>query len=225
MKEEIKSINDNLLVEKSKTGDPEAFEELVNRHSGIFIATVTRMMSNSRYRFEVDDFLREKEYFMWEACRTFDSTKNSKYSTWLHNITKWECLDRINKQIKKNNKIVIFEDFRLDISQEIDTIREISNDDKSTLEMDASELMSKKEDMNIILEYVKNLSDSASFAEVRASKILKLRLFHNLTWSEISKKAGVCIQQSINIYKKHTKKIKSIYINYGKYNHSSRTSC
>ncbi|MBL8113569.1 MAG: sigma-70 family RNA polymerase sigma factor [Acidobacteria bacterium] len=97
---------DPALVERSKSGDPEAFRELVTRHArGVFLLAyrITRRQEDA------DDVVQETFLKAHRALASFDD--RASFPTWLHRIAGNTALDLLRrKQVR----------FTLPLSAEVD---------------------------------------------------------------------------------------------------------
>lgn len=215
----FKEIADEDLVDMVKQGSERAFNYLVEKHSGIFLSTVSRMLSKNMPNHISQDFLREREMFMWQACRSYDKTNNSKYSTWLYNQTKWECLKKIKRQSKHSSVIVKINDFSLDKDKNtatIDSLPDKGEDSNYGSKLDSFETLANKDDLEIIFKILDDIEGTGIPSKVRSVNIFKMRILEKMTWDQISKKVNRCKQQAINIFEKQLKEIQKEYKKYGK---------
>ena len=215
----FKERSDEDIVDLVKEGNESAFKYIVEKHSGIFLSTIMKMLSRSMPNHIVQDFLQEKEMFMWQACRTYNRDSNSKYSTWLYNQTKWECLKKIKKQTRHSSIIIKINDFSLDKDKNkstIETLPDKGSDSNYGSKLDSYETLANKDDLNLIFKILDGLEGTKIPSKVRAVRIFKMRVLEKMTWDEISKRVNRCKQQSINIFEKQLKEIQKEYNNYGK---------
>jgi len=138
----------------------------------------------SNFGAELQDLLDQKDYFVYRAATSFDPTKNVKFSTWLGNYTKYQCLNAINKR----KKIILLEDDKL----------------KHFIEKDTQHLWGRaNEDLS---EYVFTILDKLK--DERISDVFKLRYFSGekkLTWQKVASKLKVSTQTAINLHEKGRK--------------------
>ncbi|MBV8546793.1 MAG: sigma-70 family RNA polymerase sigma factor [Acidobacteria bacterium] len=73
--------DDGYLVERLRTGDDTAFEELVNHHAGPLLAVTRRILRNEE---EARDAVQETFVAAFRGISAFQS--ESRVSTWLHRI-------------------------------------------------------------------------------------------------------------------------------------------
>lgn len=121
----------NLLVKKQDTG---ALNELLERHSGIFIDTASKYFPQNNVS-EFRDFLELKEYYIWDAARTFQEEK-SQFHTWLSNRTRYACLTERSKKEKEKLFVPKIEDQEIEEEMSPDdylSCRELMEDVKDFL--------------------------------------------------------------------------------------------
>jgi RNA polymerase sigma factor (sigma-70 family) len=183
--------NDISLIERvKKDGDEESLSLLIQRHSGIYLDMVNSVIPNNCDFLDKNDILEEKDISIYKAILNFDPEKNTKFSTYLGNETKWKCLNLFNRGTKY--KYIDIEDFK---------------EDSNFIDNDNFENIHSKEILNKIFSYAENHSDR------RISEIIKLRYkvgFANKTmpWKEIAKKINLSIQGCINIHNKFIEEVK-----------------
>jgi RNA polymerase sigma factor (sigma-70 family) len=111
----IIDLDDNELVRMAKEEQSnEAFNELIERHSGIFVDTVSRYCPQNRKNFWMQEILEDKYSFFWDAISSFSNEK-SQFHTWLANITKYKCKSKRTSENKKADKEFI-DDLELDVN-------------------------------------------------------------------------------------------------------------
>lgn len=103
----MKDKEDNELVRLAKEEQSnEAFNELIERHSGIFVDTVSKFCPQHRRNFWLQELLEEKHSVFWNAVDSFKGEK-SKFHTWLANITRYKCQTERTRQAKRQDEIFI----------------------------------------------------------------------------------------------------------------------
>lgn len=80
-----------------------ALNELISRHSGIYVDMLKKFGSNCLTKNQVYDIMGEKDYVIYKAALEYDE-KRAKFSTHLANKTKYMCLTQKTKN--KNNRLV-----------------------------------------------------------------------------------------------------------------------
>ncbi|MDZ7338500.1 MAG: sigma-70 family RNA polymerase sigma factor [candidate division KSB1 bacterium] len=85
---DVKSMDDEALVDKFQRGDTEAFGELVRRYEDKVMATCVRMLGN---REDAEDAAQEVFVKAFDALPRFDP--RAKFSTWLYRVATNHCLN------------------------------------------------------------------------------------------------------------------------------------
>jgi len=96
---DLENIKDEKLVENVKTKSCNtSLTELISRHSGICFSMGKKF---SQYgSFKLNDLNDNKDWIIYSAALSFDSSKGAKFSTWLGNQVKYYCLNLKNKSSK-----------------------------------------------------------------------------------------------------------------------------
>ena len=190
-------LSDSDLIENIKNANnvDESLQELINRHSGIYLEMVNAFLRNCNNDSLKDDIVSEKDLIIYNSALKYDSTKGTKFSTFLGNVAKWTCLNASNK----NKKFLELTDQNFDFQ----TLKE----EKET----------EKEDFKnqILNKFRKHLD---IYPDKRVSKIFNMRYenVNKLTpWRKISKEMDLSIQGCINIHNSALKTIaKKIKLEY-----------
>lgn len=181
-------------IKKQKNTD-ESLQELINRHSGIYIDIVNSFLKNSENSSLREDIIKEKDRAIYDSALRFCEDRGAKFSTFLGNEAKWACLNASNKN-KKYLELKVdnfnFENIEIPKSSDEDFNQQILKDFDDEL---------------------KNHPDK------RVQKIFKMRYSgtkKKLTpWKKISQQLNLSIQGCINIHnaalKNISKTIKSKY--------------
>ena len=94
--------SDLSLINKIKQeNDGGCLEELISRHSGIYVYIVDKYTKNKSYVTNRDFILDDKDYMIYQSALSYKPDMNSKFSTFLANQTKWKCLNAINSSKNK----------------------------------------------------------------------------------------------------------------------------
>lgn len=174
------------LVQNLKSGKNinESLEELVQRHSGIFITMINSYTPIN----ERSEMIGDKEYYIYNAALKYDESKNTKFPTYLGSETRWMCLNNYNKN-KRKNEI------------DLDSIENLG------VECMMMEKYSCSDSAKKILQMAKRHPDK------RVYTIFKLRYSgsgrNKLTpWSKVCKPVELSVQGCINVHDQALKKIK-----------------
>jgi len=187
-----KQLTDNLKLDKNTE---ESLQELVNRHSGIFLDIVTSYIPANSTSGCREDLINDLEFYVYNAGLKFDHTKKTKFSTFLGNEAKWACLNASTK----NKKYVEIND--------------------NTFDFEKVKCTSQIQNINFQEEILKSFKEEVDkHPDPRIKKIFSMRYSgqRKLTpWRKISRELNLSIQGCINIHnsalKFLSKNIKSKY--------------
>lgn len=188
MEDDVQLINN---VKKFQDGN--SLNELIERHSGIYVDMVNKYIPNSIEGVDKEDILDEKDFCIYDAAIKFDESKNTKFSTYVGNLARWKCLNIYNKKIKFPQT-------------NIDDVSLIKDHTSFNLSKNPElSLVEEEENLNRIYRIIENAKDP------RVKTIFKMRYSGDdkLTpWKKIAKKLDISIQGCINIHNKHLTEIK-----------------
>jgi RNA polymerase sigma factor (sigma-70 family) len=182
-------LDDNTLVKNvQEKNDEEALKTLIDRHSAL-CNSLYKKYSNSMMNSGVylQDIVDQKDYIVYKSAMSFDPCKNSKFSTWLYNQVRYQCLNCMNE----NSHYLTLETDKLNyiIEKQAPIQKEYKN----------------------INEYIFNIIDSCS--DKRVEKIFKMRYLNGsnkkMPWNKIGKKLKISTQTAINIHNKAIKLLKT----------------
>ena len=158
----------------------ESLKELVNRHSGIIFNIGKKYCSSCSL--DIGELNDNRYWIVFNAAKTFNSTKGSKFSTWLGNQVRFFCLNYKNK----NSKLIPIENEHLEFF-----INNFSKND---------EKVNQKEVINTIVDLFNQISDP------NTKNAIYYRYFHNkeriLNYSEIADILKVTPQTVLNWHNK-----------------------
>lgn len=183
------NLDDNILVKNvQEKNDEDALKTLIDRHSALCNSLYKKYsapMIASGVHFQ--DVLDQKDYIVYKSAMTFDPCKNSKFSTWLYNQIRYQCLNCINE----NSHYLNLE------TDQLNYLIEKNN-------------LPTKEYKNIN-EYIFNIIESCS--DKRIEKIFRMRYLDcdkkKMSWHKIAKKLKISTQTAINIHNKTIKLLKN----------------
>jgi Icc-related predicted phosphoesterase len=182
----INNIKNNIETENS-------LEELISRHSGIYLDIVNSYMRNTYGNALKQDIINDKDLTIYNSALKYNEEKGAKFSTFLGNEgneAKWKCLNASNKN-KKNNKFIEIEDSTF-------------NSEKEKIVFIESPTKREEEILSSFSEEIEKEKDK------RIKKIFKLRYKGNrkLTpWRKVSQQMNLSIQGCINIHNSALNKI------------------
>ena len=181
----------SLINKVKKEQDVESLNQLIDRHSGIYVEIVNKYLPNSYEGLNKNDVLEDKNFCIYDAAIKFDEKKKTKFSTYIGNLARWKCLNIYNKK-NKFPQISINEFNGEKSSQNSNGYKDI-------------DIIDDQKNLNRIKKIISECKDE------RAKVIFKMRYFDDkkLTpWKKIAKKLDLSIQGCINIHNKHLTEIK-----------------
>jgi len=99
-------LTDQALVEKTKSGDYQAFEALVNRYEGKVYRLSMRMLRNQQ---DAEDALQETFLQVYRGLENFEG--RSMFSTWLFRLATNVCLMKIRHRETEPQHLLPLEDY------------------------------------------------------------------------------------------------------------------
>jgi len=169
---------DAQLVKATVEGDPQAFEEIVERYQRLVFNIIYHYMGR---RNEVEDLAQEVFLKVFRALDSFDTTRPLK--SWIGRITANTCLDEIRKAPKR--KVWSFADLGGDQENKIEYFYERFGQHSALTEEDVEDLfelleklmerLNRKDKMAFVLRELEGLS-YPEIAKVLKSSELAVRL-------------------------------------------------
>lgn len=166
------AINENDVINNIKANScNESLKVLISKHSGIcynLILKYKKYIHSKNCDFQ--DLIDQKDYFIYQAALQYDKNKNIKFSTWLGNYVKYQCL---NCRRTKFNYCILDEEASVEIEQ------------KSHRDYESHNLMIDK--ANAVKDILNSLDDK------RIKNIYTLRYENTkkMTFKKISVELGV----------------------------------
>ncbi|MBM7614829.1 RNA polymerase sigma-70 factor (ECF subfamily) [Alkaliphilus hydrothermalis] len=152
------------LIEKTRQGDIDSFEKLIEPYQKKAFNIAYRMLSNIE---DANDITQEALLKIFRSVDKFQG--KSSFSTWVYSIVSNSCIDFIRKQ--KKNQVVYLEqqgatgeNYRIEVADEMNT---------------PEYLFEKKEIQNIIHEAINQLN-------VDQKEIIILRDINGFSYQEIA---------------------------------------
>ena len=187
----VNNLEDLQLVDniKKDTKTEDCLQELIGRHTGIYLDIVNKYTLNGNATNRLD-LIDEKDYNIYQAALKYEGDRGTKFPTFLGNETKWICLNKFNKR-------------KRDPQLSIDDVKE------SDMLQTKKEKV-KKEDLEIFSEAIKL---SKSHKDKRVEKIFEMRYITGeknkvMPWKKISEELNMSIQGCINIHNSAVEKFK-----------------
>jgi len=174
---------DLFLIGKIKQNNCEnSLKELIDRHSrlcfDIYHKYLPAIKASGMFP---DDAINEKDYIIYKSAISFNPEKKTKFSTWLGNQIRYNCLNKINKS--KPHML---------------------------LEDEESEFLIEKNDkpnLAEIKEYIINILDQLKDERIR--RIFEIRYFSGtrkcVTWEKIGLRLKMSSQTAINLHNRGKK--------------------
>jgi DNA-directed RNA polymerase specialized sigma subunit len=172
----------SLITKVKKEGDSNSLNELIERHSGIYLDMVNSVIPNNCDFLDKNDLLDDKEISIYKAIMNFDENKNTKFSTYLGNETKWKCLNIFNRGVKYKYL-------------DIDNFKE----DGNLSEQDSTNDISSKE----VLKKIFLLADNHEDERVKNIINLRYKIGNGnkmMSWKKVAENLNISIQGCINIH-------------------------
>ena len=181
----IEDLTDSALTDLIKAdNDENALDELISRHSGIYVDMLKKFGMNCLTQNQVSDIMKDKDYVIYKAALEYDENK-AKFSTHLANKAKYMCLTQKTKN--KNSKISnCFEDVEFSQKDRSPTPDEKCKTNDSFLRI--LNLIEKHKDKRL-----KTIFHERYFCGKRG----KLK-----PWKEVGKKINLSAQWCITIHDK-----------------------
>ncbi len=186
----IEDLTDSALTDLIKAENDEgALEELISRHSGIYVDMLKKFGMNCLTHNQVSDIMNDKDYVIYKAALEYDETK-AKFSTHLANKTKYMCLTQKTKN--KNNKI----------SSNFDDVQFSQKDNSYTPDEECKINDSFSRILNLINKHKDKRLKTIFHERYFCGRRGKLK-----PWKEVARKLNLSAQGCINIHNKAVKEI------------------
>ena len=186
----IEDLTDSALTDLIKAENDEgALEELISRHSGIYVDMLKKFGMNCLTHNQVSDIMNDKDYVIYKAALEYDETK-AKFSTHLANKTKYMCLTQKTKN--KNNKI----------SSNFDDVQFSQKANSYTPDEECKINDSFSRILNLINKHKDKRLKTIFHERYFCGRRGKLK-----PWKEVARKLNLSAQGCINIHNKAVKEI------------------
>lgn len=158
-----KALQDLKLVQRAKSGDQQAYAELMGRYRDSIYYMLLKMVSNTS---DAEDLMIEA---FGKAFKNIDQyTPSFAFSTWLFKIATNNCIDYIRK--RRTSTISIDQ----------------TSDDQETQSITIQSDTPDPEEHMINDQKIKLLRDVVSKLKPRYQKLVELRYFNEYSYEEIS---------------------------------------
>jgi RNA polymerase sigma factor (sigma-70 family) len=177
----MKRFKDETLIKKVIDKQcSQSLQELVNRHGGMIFNIGKKYCTSCNL--DINELNDNRYWIVFNAAKSYNPKKGSKFSTWLGNQIRFFCLNFKNK----NSKLVSMEDMHLEFI--------INNSSKN------ENVSNKKEVINKIVDLFHQISDP------NTKNAIYYRYFYNkekiLNYSEIAQILNVTPQTVLNWHNK-----------------------
>ncbi len=195
---EYEKLSDEQLVKniQNQYRAKDSLEELVCRHSGIYLDMINGYVSSSNQKSLKDEMIKEKEYQIYMSALKYNPEKGAKFSTYLGNETKWKCLNMYNKN-KRHPSVPIQEEL-----------------------IEFFNYKFVDEDTNVFKDEMFNkvIQQAELHPDKRVGKIFNLRYVvgkenNVMPWKTVSSKLSLSIQGCINIHNSAIQQFKQSFNN------------
>jgi RNA polymerase sigma factor (sigma-70 family) len=187
----LENKTDKYLVRKvQKENCEDSLKILINRHTPICFKIYKKYIASFNIKnIDVNEIYQQKDYIIYRTIKSFKNNKKTKFSTWLANQIRYQCLNAINKKEDLTYMNYPELQFIIDKAQPKD-----NNNEK----------------LNELREYINSLLQQLK--DRRISKIFNMRYFEtdlNQTWTKIGKRMNMSTQNAINLHNKGVRILKN----------------
>lgn len=180
--------DEHLIIRIQQNNCEKSLAILIGRHSPLCYKIYKKYTPSFNVKnIDLNEVYQQKDYVIYKTAMSFKPSKNVKFSTWLGNQIRYQCLNAINKK----EDIIYLE--QKDLQFLIDKNMDQTNDK-----------------LNELKEYIVTLLDQLK--DHRISKIFNMRYFEdsaNQTWTKIGKKMNMSTQNAINLHNKGVQILKN----------------
>lgn len=185
-----KDLTDVALTELIKEkNDEKALDELISRHSGIYVDMLRKFGFKSLTQNQIQDIMGDKDYVIYRAALEYDPSK-AKFSTHLANKAKYMCLTQKTKN--KNSKI----------SANFEEVQFYQKDKSFTPDQSCNINDSFNRILNLINKHKDKRLKVIFHERYFCGKGGKLK-----PWKEVARKINLSAQGCINIHDKAIKEL------------------
>ncbi|MCL6611346.1 MAG: sigma-70 family RNA polymerase sigma factor [Peptococcaceae bacterium] len=156
-------LDDSLLVERSRDGDLDAFEELVKRYESKVYTITFRFTGNHA---DASDLAQDAFIRAYQALRSFRG--DASFATWLFTIASNVCRDELRKQQRKKK-----------VSLDEVMSQPGGNPSLVTMDMSPQECLERNETQDLVQRQLNSLSEDQRL-------ILVMREIQGLSYEEIA---------------------------------------
>mgnify|MGYP001285601497 FL=1 len=185
---------DEQLISKIKAeACDQSLNKLISKHTGLCYDIYKKYLPSQEisgsYSINIEN---DKDYIIYKSALSFDETKKIKFSTWLGNQVRYQCLNLL----KKKKKV---------ISCDQEGIELASNKNEDILFEQEN-----KERNKSLVEYVTSVV--SKMKDPRIKQIFEMRYFSKngkkTSWQKIGSELDISAQTAINIHERALKLIR-----------------
>jgi len=189
MKNLINKTDNHLIKNIQKNNCDNSLKILISRHTPLCFKIYKKYTPSFNVKnIDINEIYQQKDYIIYKTAISFNNKKNVKFSTWLGNQIRYQCLNAINKK----------EDILYMDSSELQFLIDKNSTDENNGKL------------NELRQYINSLLDQLK--DNRISKIFYMRYFENnatQTWTKIGKKMNMSTQNAINLHNKGVQILKN----------------
>lgn len=171
-----------LITRVKVDNDSDAIKELITRHTGIYLDMVTKHAAHAQL--PVNDIRDDKAFNIYQFALKYDPTRDTQFSTYVADRTKWMCLNLNNRAPK---------------SLTFDENIAPSNENAVT------ENVNRHDDMAVLRERAKRVDDPKFY------RIFCLRFNGDKvrSWRAIGRKMHMTHEGARKLFERHAHKLRS----------------
>ena len=186
-------LDEQLITKIKSEACNQSLTELISKHTGLCYDIYKKYLPSQEisgnHSINIEN---DKDYIIYKSALSFDETKKIKFSTWLGNQVRYQCLNLLKK--KKNI-----------ISCDQETIELVTNKNE-----DIAWEQEAKERNKSLVEYVSAVV--TKMRDPRIKQIFQMRYFSRsgkkTSWQKIGTDLGISAQTAINIHERALKLIR-----------------
>ncbi|MFD1697292.1 RNA polymerase sigma factor [Roseibium aestuarii] len=154
-------MTDDELLVRIKTGDEDAFRQLVERHVDRGYAVAVRILHNGT---DAEDVVQDAFLQLWTKREKWE-TGRAKFSTWLYRVVTNRCIDQLRRP-----KVEVMDDLPELQDESSDQMEMLERQEASDLLNQAIQDLPEHQRIALVLSYTENLSN-AEVAEIMETSV------------------------------------------------------
>lgn len=187
----LEDKSDDILIKRVQNKNcEESLKILIERHTPICYKIYKKYIPSFNIKnIDLNEVCQQKDYIIYKTIKSFKSNKKTKFSTWLANQIRYQCLNTINKK---------------------EDILYMETKDLQVLIDNTTKNYKTEEKLHELREYIASLLEQLK--DRRISKIFNMRYFEcgsNQTWTKIGKRMNMSTQNAINLHNKGVQMLKN----------------